>query len=141
MALFPPGGEHAYPPGKFYATDAITDYALDFIGQGRKDRTRPWFVYLAYQAAHFPLMAPEDEVKKYVPVYEQGWDRVRDDRLRRLKSLGVLRDSAALSPRSLIPRPTSRAGTAWKPTPTPRGTPSITTARPIWPSAWRSTPR
>ena len=51
MALFPPGKTHAYPPGKFYATDAITDYAMDFIAQGRAEHTRPWFVYLAYQAA------------------------------------------------------------------------------------------
>jgi arylsulfatase len=106
MGLFPPGGkEHAYAPGKFYATDAITDYALDFIEQGRADHARPWFVYLAYQAAHFPLMAPEDEIKKYVPVYQQGWDKIRESRLARIKSLGVLPDSSNLSPRSLIPRP------------------------------------
>jgi arylsulfatase len=105
MGLFPPGKEHAYAPGKFYATDAITDYALDFIEQGRRGPARPWFLYLAYQAAHFPLMAPEDEVKKYVPVYQQGWDKIRQARLGRIKSLGVLPDSSELSPRSLIPRP------------------------------------
>ena len=111
MGLFPPGKEHTYAPGKFYATDAITDYALDFIEQGRGDKTRPWFLYLAYQAAHFPLMAPAEEVKKYVPIYEQGWDRIREARLKRIKSLGVLGDSPELSPRSLIaPRPRTAGG-------------------------------
>jgi len=105
MGLFPPGEEHRYRPGKFYATDAITDYAIDFIAQGRKDRDHPWFMYLPYQAAHFPLMAPEEEIQKYVPVYEKGWDKIRDDRLAKLKSLGVLPESSELSPRSLIPRP------------------------------------
>jgi arylsulfatase A-like enzyme len=105
MALFPPGPMHTYAPGKFYATDAITDYALDFIDQGRKDAAHPWFAYVAYQAAHFPLMAPADEVAKYVPVYEKGWDEIREKRLERLKSLGVLPASTTLSPRSLIPRP------------------------------------
>jgi len=105
MTLFPPGPMHAYAPGKFYATDAITDYALDFIDQGRKNPGRPWFTYLAYQAAHFPLMAPADEVAKYVPVYEQGWDRIRDQRLKRIKKLGIVSDSIVLSPRSLIPKP------------------------------------
>jgi arylsulfatase A-like enzyme len=105
MVLLPPGKARTYAPGTFYATDAITDYAVDFIDQGRQDKEHPWFVYLAYQAAHFPLMAPEDEIKKYVPVYEKGWDQVRQQRLARIKSLGVLEASTELSPRSLIPRP------------------------------------
>ena len=105
MGLFPPGPMHAYPPGQFYATDAITDYALDFINQGRKDPSHPWFTYLAYQAAHFPLMAPAAEVAKYVPVYEQGWDKIRDQRLARIKQLGILPLSSQLSPRSAIPKP------------------------------------
>jgi arylsulfatase len=105
MGLFPPGKTHSYAPGKFYATDAITDYALDFINQGRQNADRPWFLYLAYQAAHFPLMAPKKEVDPYVPVYKQGWDRIRDARLERIKQLGILSGSTVLSPRSLIPKP------------------------------------
>ena len=107
MGLFPPGCQppHRYPPGTFYATDAITDYALDFIAAGRRNPAKPWFTYLAYQAAHFPLMAPEAEVQRYVPVYERGWDRVRADRLAKLKQLGVLPTSAELTPRSRVPDP------------------------------------
>lgn len=109
MGLFPPGKMHSYAPGKFYATDAITDYALDFINEGRENKEHPWFLYLAYQAAHFPLMAPGDEVAKYVPVYEEGWDKLREDRLEQLKKLGVLPESSLLSPRSLIPHPQKAA--------------------------------
>jgi arylsulfatase len=105
MVLLPPGQAHTYAPGKFYATDAITDYAEDFLNQGRQDSTHPWFLYLAYQAAHFPLMAPEEEIQKYVPVYEKGWDQIRQQRLERMVALGVLPKSTTLSPRSLIPRP------------------------------------
>jgi arylsulfatase A-like enzyme len=106
MILLPRGGQaHSYAPGKFYATDAITDYSLDFIEQGRRDPAHPWFMYLAYQAAHFPLMAPEDEISKYVPIYLKGWDKIREERLTRIKSLGVLPSYTPLSPRSLIPRP------------------------------------
>ena len=111
MALFPPDSQppHTYAPGKFYATDAITDYAVDFVDAGRRGDqgpdAKPWFLYLAYSAAHFPLMAPAAEVKKYVPVYEKGWDAIRAERLERIKRLGVLPASSDLSPRSLIPRP------------------------------------
>ena len=105
MGLFPPGPMHSYAPGKFYAADAITDYTLDFIHEGRRNADHPWFVYLAYQAAHFPLMAPKKEADRYVSVYEQGWDKIRDARLTRMKQLGLFDNSIDLSPRSLIPKP------------------------------------
>jgi len=46
----------SYPNGKFYATDAITDHALDFIADSRKN-SNPFFLYLAYNAPHFPPTA------------------------------------------------------------------------------------
>ena len=109
MIRLPAGSPtHKYPVGQFYATDAITDYAVDFVDKGRdqqKQTGKPWFLYLAYQAAHFPLEAPEEEVQKYVPTYLKGWDAIRQERLARLKQLGVLPPESVLSPRSLIPRP------------------------------------
>ena len=88
-----------YPPGKFYSTDAITDYALDFIADARKQE-KPFFVYLAYNAPHFPLHAPKEEIAKYAKLYEKGWDKVRAERFERMKKLGVLPNDARLSPRS-----------------------------------------
>ena len=42
------------PPGDgFYTTDAFADHAIQFTGQGEK--TKPFFLYLAYNAPHFPL--------------------------------------------------------------------------------------
>jgi arylsulfatase A-like enzyme len=40
-----------------YATDLITDHAIAFIDQGRG---RPFFLYLAYNAPHFPFQGPGD---------------------------------------------------------------------------------
>jgi len=40
-----------------YATDLLTDHAVQFIGQ---HRDKPFFLYLAHTAIHFPWMAPED---------------------------------------------------------------------------------
>src|SRR5690625_2870166 len=42
-----------YDSGEFYATDAITDYALDFI-EDTRGKDAPYFLYLAYNAPHFP---------------------------------------------------------------------------------------
>jgi len=54
-----------YDPGTFYGTDALTDHALDFLGQARTTPENPWFLYLAYNSPHFPLHAPQAEIEKY----------------------------------------------------------------------------
>ena len=91
--------------GRFYATDAITDHAIDFIQSTRQQPARPWLLYLAYQAPHFPLQAAPEDIAKYVPVYEQGWDKIREQRLQRMKKLGLVPESTVLTPRSRIPKP------------------------------------
>jgi arylsulfatase len=77
-----------YPAGKFYSTDAITDHALDFMADARKQE-KPFFVYLAYNAPHFPLHAPKEEIAKYAGVYTKGWDKIRDERYDRQILLGL----------------------------------------------------
>jgi len=63
-----------YAAGEFYATDAVTDHALDFLEIARETPARPWFLYLAYNAPHFPLHAPAAEITKYADRYHGGWD-------------------------------------------------------------------
>jgi len=89
-----------YPEGEFYATDAVTDHALDFLEIARETPDRPWFLYLAYNAPHFPLHAPEEEIARYANRYTEGWDHLRMERLTRMKQEGIVPDSTLLSPRS-----------------------------------------
>ena len=89
-----------YPDGKFYATDAVTDHALDFIKLARETPDKPWFLYLAYNAPHFPLHAPKAEIEKYAHRYIKGWDQLRKERLKRMKEIGIVPESTKLSPRS-----------------------------------------
>ncbi|MBO1514147.1 arylsulfatase [Metabacillus bambusae] len=91
--------EHNYAEGEFYATDAITDHALDFIKDSRED-DHPYFLYLAYNAPHFPLQAPKEEFAKYEKVYEKGWDKIREERLERMKKLQIVDEDTPLTPRS-----------------------------------------
>jgi arylsulfatase len=91
-----------YAEGKFYATDAITDYALDFLADARRG-DKPFFMYLAYNAPHFPLHAPTEEIAKYLDVYRQGWDEVRARRYARMRQMGLLDARWPLSPRSVVP--------------------------------------
>ena len=45
-----------------YLTDVFTDEAVAFIARHRQE---PWYLHLAYNAPHFPLQAPEDEIQPY----------------------------------------------------------------------------
>lgn len=89
-----------YEKSKFYGTDAVTDHALDFLNEARKTPEKPWFVYLAYHAPHFPLHARPDDIQKYADTYHVGWDRMRTQRLDRMKKLGIVPEHTRLTPRS-----------------------------------------
>jgi arylsulfatase len=90
----------SYEPGAFYGTDALTDHALDFMREARETEHRPWFLYLAYNSPHFPLHARPEDIAKYATRYSAGWDVLREERLARMKRLGMTRASTKLSPRS-----------------------------------------
>ena len=89
-----------YAPNEFYATDAVTDHAIDFLQLARKKPGQPWFLYLAYNAPHFPLHAPPEEIAKYADRYHGGWDQLREQRLARMKELNIVAPETKLSRRS-----------------------------------------
>lgn len=79
------------PPddGSFYMTDAITDAAVGDLRDHAAARSRrPFFLYLAYTAPHWPLNAPEADIRSYDGVYAQGWDAIRQARVARLRARG-----------------------------------------------------
>ena len=89
-----------YPEGKFYATDAVTDHALSFLKQAESTPEKPWFLYLAYNAPHFPLHAQPEDIAKYKGRFHEGWDVLRKQRLDRMKKLGIVTAETKLTPRS-----------------------------------------
>jgi arylsulfatase len=91
----------------FYATDSITDYGLRFLRTAREDE-EPCFLYLSYNAPHFPLHAPKEVIDKYVPVYEKGWDAIREERYARMVEQGIIPTKFGLSPRGHVTRVPNR---------------------------------
>jgi arylsulfatase A-like enzyme len=85
-------------PKNWYSTDLWTDYGIKFIDEARAAQ-KPFFLYLAYNAPHFPLQAPADEIAKFRGKYKIGWDKLREQRHARQKELGVVDKSWPLSPR------------------------------------------
>jgi arylsulfatase len=85
------------PKTGFYTTDANIDYAIRFLNEA--DKKKPFFLYVAFNAPHYPLQAPKEEVDKYRGKYKIGWDELRRQRLSRMKSLGIVASDQKLAPR------------------------------------------
>ncbi|MCW3053999.1 MAG: sulfatase [Chthonomonadales bacterium] len=105
--------KRTYRPDAFYSSNVFGDYAIDFMQQGR-DSGQPWFLYLAFNAAHFPLGAPEEAIQKYETMYRtKGWDAIRTERLARQKQLGLVPANLVLTPRSVVPSNFINRQTGW----------------------------
>lgn len=88
-----------YPEG-YYATDDWTDKAIQFATDIRNhDATRPFLLYVAYNAVHGPLQAKEPDLAKYRGRFDAGWDVLREERLARQKVLGIVPAETQLSER------------------------------------------
>ena len=82
----------------WYSTDLFTDWGLKFVDEARAAQ-KPFFLYIAQCAAHFPLRAPADVIAKYRGTYAAGWDALRERRHARQKELGVVDPRWPLAPR------------------------------------------
>ncbi len=99
--LITPENDPEYRPKSFYYTDAIADNAVKFLGEHRAESPdRPFFLYVAFTAAHWPMHAPEADVARYEGKYDSGYAPVRAARFRKMKDLGLLPADAELSPAS-----------------------------------------
>ncbi len=80
-----------------YKTDFITDYALKWLEEAFQ-KEDPFFLYLPYHAAHYPLQARPEDIKKYRGKYLKGWDKIRKERFERMQNMGILSPDTKLSP-------------------------------------------
>jgi len=83
---------------KFYTTDAFTDYALKYLDEYR-DEDKPFFLYVAYTAPHYPLHAWPEDIARYKGKYMIGWDEARRRRYARMVEMGLIDKRWEMSPR------------------------------------------
>ncbi len=74
----------------YYYTDKIGSEAVAQLEEFSKTPNTPFFQYIAFTAAHWPLHAPESTIQKYVDRYQGGWEKLRADRYERMLELGVI---------------------------------------------------
>tara|TARA_R110000850_G_scaffold105353_1_gene216296 strand:+ start:1629 stop:3209 length:1581 start_codon:yes stop_codon:yes gene_type:complete len=87
------------PEKSFYATDTFTDWALDWLDEAATSSGAvddPFFLYLAYNAPHWPLHAHPEDIAKYEGVYDGGYQAIREARYQRQIEMGLY--DPAISP-------------------------------------------
>lgn len=83
------------PADGFYLTDALTDYAVQFLDEATRKQDgkppRPFFLYAAYISPHWPLHAPEAYIAPHRARYrQQGWDYWRAQRIGKQRTAGLI---------------------------------------------------
>lgn len=85
-----PFTEFGEDASEFYLTDANTDFAIQFLDEWESSNDgRPFFLYMAYNAPHDPLQAPEELVRRHLGRYSEGWEVIQQRRFVRQQELGV----------------------------------------------------
>ncbi|MES2695460.1 MAG: arylsulfatase [Verrucomicrobiota bacterium] len=88
-----------YPAKDFYLTNAFNDHAVRFVNEHRKEQAgKPFFLYLAHTAAHWPMQAKPADIAKYAGKYDGGYTPIRQARLEKMRKLGLIDAAWKTSP-------------------------------------------
>ncbi|MHB1562179.1 MAG: sulfatase-like hydrolase/transferase, partial [Isosphaeraceae bacterium] len=93
-----PCADPEYRPETYYFTDALTDHAVRFLRDHDRDHaTEPFFLYLTYTAAHWPMHALAEDIARYRGRYDQGYEPIRRARFEKAAALGLIGASQRMS--------------------------------------------
>lgn len=76
-------------PENYYHTDAINDTTVSYI-QAFSKSEKPFFLYVAHTAPHWPLMAKPTDIARYKDTYKVGWDAIAEARYKRMVKFGLI---------------------------------------------------
>ncbi|MEO0477177.1 MAG: arylsulfatase [Planctomycetota bacterium] len=82
-----------------YTTNLNADWAIKFIDEGVKT-DKPLYLYMAFNAPHYPLHCLEEDYRIYEDTYKPGWDAIRKERQAKQKQIGLFgKDDLKPAPR------------------------------------------
>lgn len=94
-----PENDPEYQPERFYYSDAISDNAVRYVNDHYTQHAdKPFFLYVAYTSAHWPMHAFDEDIAKYKGKYDNGYDPIRRARYDKAIELGVLDKKWPMSP-------------------------------------------
>jgi arylsulfatase A-like enzyme len=87
------------PEEGYHLSVDLVDKAILFISNHESVAPeKPWFLWLAFGAAHAPHHVSKEWADKYKGKFDQGWDKVREETLRRQKKMGIIPKNTELAP-------------------------------------------
>ena len=90
---------------EYYSTIAIADHAIACLKLHKEQYPdKPFFSYIAFYSPHFPLHALQKDIKKYSGKYNRGWDKIRNERWKRMKKMGLINCNLSKSDPAIVPR-------------------------------------
>ncbi|NOX99995.1 MAG: arylsulfatase [Verrucomicrobia bacterium] len=91
-----PFDDPEYQSEEFYYTDAISDHAVRFVQEHHQEQSdSPFFMYVAYTSAHWPMHARKRDIAKYKGQYDAGYDVIRKARYEKMINLGLIDSQSA----------------------------------------------
>jgi arylsulfatase A-like enzyme len=88
------------PEEGYHLSEDLVDRAIGMVrDQQAVAPERPFFLYVAFGAAHWPHHAPREYIEKYRGRYDDGWDAARVRWLARQIELGIVPSGTGLAPR------------------------------------------
>lgn len=97
--MISPQADPDYRPATYYYTDAVSDHAVRFVADHvREHGDGPFFLYVAYTAAHWPLHALPEDIARYRGKYSAGYEPIRCARFEKAVALGLVDRKQGLSP-------------------------------------------
>lgn len=90
-----------YKPETYYYTDAIAEHAVRYVADHARDQAaKPFFLYVAFTAAHWPMHALPEDIAKYEGKYDGGYDPIRKARFEKAAKLGLVDGTQGLAPQA-----------------------------------------
>lgn len=80
-----------------YSTNFYTDKIIEYIDNNKDDK-KPFFVLAAYTSPHWPLQVDKKHWEKYKGQYDEGYEKLKEQRLINLKKMGIISKDAVLPP-------------------------------------------
>ena len=97
--LISPFNDPDYKPSTYYLTDAITEHAVRDIATHRAGHAdKPFFLYVSYTAAHWPLHALPEDIARHKGRYKDGYEAISKARLERASKMGIIDPSQKPAP-------------------------------------------
>ena len=88
-------GKRTNLPDDFYSSKTLIDKTIEFIDT---DQAKPFFAFVGFQAVHIPVQAPREYTEKYLDTYNDGWNKLRQQRYEGAIRAGVVPAGLPMEP-------------------------------------------